>query len=195
MFAFIESIFTTILQSTIMILFTIGMIIVNIFASPMFNKDADLIHSATHGDIAKVEKLIEKKADVNAIDRWQNTPLMLAAENAHIEIVVLLIDAGAQVNIQNNRFGINALMVASRNGHIEIVNLLIEKGADINIIDREYTALIYASENGHIEIVKLLIENNADISAIAQGHTALMAASDAGHIEIVELLRAAGTTE
>ena len=161
MFTFIDNIVSTIFQSIIMILFSIGVIIVNIFAGPMFNKDAALIAASTDGNIAKVEKLIEKKADVNAIDRWQNTPLMLAAENGHIEIVELLIDAGADINTQNNRLGINALMMASRNGHIEIVNLLIKNGADINIINRGYTALMLASDAGHTEIVELLKAANA----------------------------------
>ena len=73
-----------------------------------------------------------------------------------IEIVKLLIEAGSNINKQDN-FGYTALIYASIYGHIDIVKLLIEAGVDINIQDKYgNTALMIASINGYTEIVKLL---------------------------------------
>ena len=72
------------------------------------------------------------------------TALSLASFKGHIEIVRLLLDAGAHKDSQD-RLGQTALMHASRKGHVEIVRLLL-KGALWNSQDRDgETALMHAS--------------------------------------------------
>ena len=46
-----------------------------------------------------------------------------------IYLVKLLLERGANVNIQNN-YGSTALIRASKYGHLEVIKLLLEKGAD-----------------------------------------------------------------
>lgn len=48
-----------------------------------------------------VKMLLYKKANVNAINKYSYTPLMLAAYRGNEEIVRKLIDAGADVNFKN----------------------------------------------------------------------------------------------
>ena len=56
---------------------------------------------------------------------------MAASEMGHIDIVNLLIEAGADVNAAREDYeGSTALKYASREGHTEIVNLLREAGAE-----------------------------------------------------------------
>src|ERR1700761_8677996 len=105
------------------------------------------------------------------------------------KVTRLLLDEGADVNIQGGEYG-SALQVASSSGHVEIVKLLLDNGADVNIQGGHFgSALQAASRSGHLEIVRLLLDNGADVN-IQGGHfgSALQAASRSGHLEIVRLL-------
>jgi ankyrin repeat protein len=53
---------------------------------------------------------------------------MIASMFGHTEVTKLLIEAGADVNAQDNKAWA-ALKYASKKGHTEIVNLLREAGA------------------------------------------------------------------
>ena len=59
------------------------------------------------------------------------TALMSACDTGHTNVVKLLLDRNAQVDIINVD-GMTALMFASSKGHLEIVNMLIDKGAQVN---------------------------------------------------------------
>ncbi|CEN59972.1 Putative Ankyrin repeat domain containing protein [Aspergillus calidoustus] len=85
----------------------------------------------------------------------------VASSGGHQEIVQLLLDKGADVNVQ----GGNALQAASARGYQEIVQLLLDKGADVNAQGGEYgNALQAASEGRHEKIVKLLKKRGATTS-------------------------------
>jgi len=82
--------------------------------------------------------------------------LIEASYAGRLDIVKLLIEAGADINIKNN-YGVTSLMLASEGGYKEIVKLLIEASADINAKNIfGDTALMYAYENNHKEIIDLL---------------------------------------
>ena len=49
------------------------------FLDSAFDKDKNLIKATMNQDIDKVVTLIEKGADVNAQDRWHDTPLIIAS--------------------------------------------------------------------------------------------------------------------
>jgi hypothetical protein len=55
---------------------------------------------------------------------------MIASQNGHIEIVKLLLDKGADINLQNSNDE-TALILAHKNGHTEIVTLLLNKETKI----------------------------------------------------------------
>jgi len=147
-----------------------------------------------------VEKLMEYKGPRTCIfkgcsyyiDDEENgdEDLIEATKNGNIELVKELIDAGVDVNLQDEDEE-TALILASVEGHIEIVKLLIEAGADLNIKSRYgKTALMWTSQYGHTEIVKLLIDAGVDLNIKdIDGKTALDFASDKGHTEIVKLLK------
>jgi len=74
-----------------------------------------------------VKELIKAKADVNATNELY-TALMLASENGHMEVVKVLLAAGADVNVKS-RTGNTALSQATEQGHSEIIELLKKAGA------------------------------------------------------------------
>jgi ankyrin repeat protein len=57
--------------------------------------------------------------------------LHLAAENAHLPLVKLLLDHGAQINLSMTR-GQTPLICAAANNSLPVVQLLVERGADVN---------------------------------------------------------------
>ncbi|KAF8315306.1 ankyrin repeat-containing domain protein, partial [Amanita rubescens] len=115
--------------------------------------------------------------------------LIPALSRGHKDIVKLLLEKGACINMYGMK-GI-PLHVASASNYAsaDIVRLLLEWGADVDIEAGGDTALQAASYSGKTDIVQLLLEwgANANIQGDCYG-SALMAASDKGHKRIVELL-------
>ena len=54
-----------------------------------------------HVDVAKV--LIQNDADVNAVDKWKQSVLMLTAGKGHADVAKVLIQNGADVNAVEER--------------------------------------------------------------------------------------------
>ena len=115
--------------------------------------------------------------------------LIWASKNGLIDVLRLLIENGANVNVSDN-YEYSPLIWASIKGHTEIARLLIENGANFYFVDRfECIPLILASKKGHAEIVSLLIEKGANVNVFDKDKcTPLNYASENGHTEIVEIL-------
>ena len=75
-----------------------------------------------------------------------------------------LIQAGGDVNEQEEKWGWTPLHEASHNGHVDVVKRLIRAGGDVNEQDEEdgSTPLHDASENGHVEVITALLAAGAD---------------------------------
>jgi ankyrin repeat protein len=97
----------------------------------------------------------------NVTSPYDGTALIAAAHLAHVEVVRLLIAAGAPLNHVNN-LGWTALIesIVLGNGgarHTEALRLLIEAGANINLADRDgRTPWVLARSRGYEAMVKLL---------------------------------------
>ncbi len=155
-----------------------------------FARIPNLLKNAVfNNNIEFVKTLIQKGADVNVYGNDYDAPLTIAAERGYVEIVRMLIDAGANVNFENDN--ITALMSAVKNNHVKIVRMLI--GAEANVNTDGDTALIIAVEGNHVEIVRMLIDAGVDVDHQDYTEfTALMAAARAGKEKIVRMLIDAG---
>ncbi|PQE05385.1 hypothetical protein CJF31_00011154 [Rutstroemia sp. NJR-2017a BVV2] len=122
-------------------------------------------------------------------DSYRRTPLHLASESGHLEIVQLLLDHSADIKAAS-KYGSTPLQLASRSGHLEIVQLLLDRGADIEAADENgSTPLHLASGSSHLEIVQLLLDRGAYIEAVNENRSPpLHSASCGGHLEIIQLL-------
>jgi ankyrin repeat protein len=116
-------------------------------------------------DMSKVQDLIKRGADVDAINKMGVTPLHLASYNNSIETAKLLIERGADVDAKGNG-GWTPLYQATLYNFIEIAKLLLDRGADVKAKDNDgYTPLHRASRWNRIEIAKLLLDAGADVEA------------------------------
>ena len=76
--------------------------------------------------------LLEREADVDATAEKGATALMLASASGHTEVVRLLLEWEADIDLQEKEDGFTALLLASATGHTEIVKLLLEQDADLD---------------------------------------------------------------
>lgn len=114
-----------------------------------------------------VRALIENGADVNLAGEGTEPPILTATFMCHspadIEIVRVLIDAGADVNTHASRYSETPLHYAGRSGLVTICQALIEAGADVNAVSSSGdTALQSAVSRGLPEVARLLLANGAD---------------------------------
>lgn len=106
------------------------------------------------------ELLIAEGALVDIAATYVITPLMLAAQNGHAEVVKLLLEHGAYVDASDIG-SVRPLQMAAEAGHVEVVALLLEAGADPDNVHGllNLTALQCAAAGGHTEVVKLLSQD------------------------------------
>lgn len=105
-----------------------------------------------------VQRLLDKGANVNARNAYEETALTMAVSDAKmdINIVRLLLDKGADIITQDEN-GWTPLILATMNSHVEVVKLLLERGANKEIKDKVgKTALDHATETGNDELIELL---------------------------------------
>lgn len=109
-----------------------------------------------------------------------------------LEMVSILLEAGADINAQNAQ-GATVLNIAAEKGSVELVQLLLDAGAMVGI--QTYhpvhfeTALSSAAQNGHITIVGRLLEKTSRTYESARSlERALRNAVRKGHGEIVKQL-------
>jgi ankyrin repeat protein len=76
-----------------------------------------------------VKELIIYKADVNSQNKAGQSLVYLASWYNHIEILRILIQAGADINLPDNRQW-TPLMIAAYSGALSIVLELLKNGAD-----------------------------------------------------------------
>ncbi|MFV0571483.1 MAG: ankyrin repeat domain-containing protein [Xanthomarina gelatinilytica] len=112
------------------------------------------IHTAVITDNRKVVKQhIEAGTDINEKEKMGgSTPLISAALFGKTEIAEMLIDAGANLNIQNND-GSTALITAAFFCRPQIVKILLDKGVD-KTIKNNYNQTAYDAVVGSFEAVK-----------------------------------------
>lgn len=120
-------------------------------------------------------------------------PLQSASFRGSLEIVELLLAAGADVNLIGAKFG-TALQASCYRESGRMVNLLLAAGANTNSIGGEYgTALQAAAFWDSPEIVELLLAAGADVNIIGGKYgTALQAAATIGTLVVMNILIAAG---
>ena len=144
---------------------------------------------AQSGDCTKLKESIDQGAELDSVDQYGKTALMLAIKKGDVVCMNALLQAGATVNAVDDS-GWTALTSAARIGHAAGVNALLQAGANVDATDQKsMTALMYAAQNGHAACVNALIQAGANLeSSNSSGWTALMRAAQYGHEVIISFL-------
>ena len=164
-----------------------------------------------------VNTLLEHNANVNVKSLFGFTPLLLATEEGHCNVVIELLRHGADINAYN-RYHNTALHYAVNSGSTEMVAILIDNGINIKMVNNEgktafrlinqqnvlltmldkgvlpdnpgqFGLLHSASENGFLDEICAMLESEVDVDVKDDyGYTPLMLAANKGRVDVVELL-------
>ncbi len=149
--------------------------------------------AANFGQIEIVQNLLDlfpSKIDSFDHDGW--TPLHLASFSGHVHVVELLIQKGANLNLESlNEKGYMPVHAAAHGRNAAVVAMLIRKGAYVDAQDgMGHTAMHIAAQNGDTRIIDILVRYGARIDVRdKQGQTPLDMALNANRQAAADLLQ------
>lgn len=125
----------------------------------------ELSNATLAGDLSRMALLIERGADVNAIDVQGYAPLHLAARHRRAELISALLAYKADINLKD-RDGFSALHHAVMRNHPESIKALATRGADIERpTPTGFTPLALAIIEDQYKSAMALIETGANVEA------------------------------
>jgi len=139
--------------------------------------ETPLMAASRTGRVDAVQLLLSHGSFVNAVDPFQEeSALMWASAEGHLEVVKALLAAGADPNLKAHvatiterknadhpSGGFTALMFAVRNGHADVARALIKGGADLKLTNADgATATVIAIVNDRFDFAKELLDLGAD---------------------------------
>jgi ankyrin repeat protein len=151
-------------------------------------QDTLLMKAATEGDIARIKSLLASGAQVNAIDEWGNSALLIAAREGQVESARMLLKAGADVDGRGGMM--SPLAAAALRGHAILVRLLIRNNANVNAVsENDLSPLMNAVKLNRLGVVPALIEAGASTQVLDRaGDNVLAVAVGQNYPEMLALL-------
>ena len=160
--------------------------------------------STAHVD--KIASLLqESSADINSLDPRGFTPLLVATQKNHQEVVESLLNFGANVDGDDSSLSAEKtpLSFAIANSNTDMARLLLDKGAAIEARSKfnvpilgqlEVTPLGQAAFKGQADMVALLVERRAEVNALhgESCKTPLYLAAQQKHGAVIRILLQSG---
>jgi hypothetical protein len=163
----------------------------------------ELHDCAETGNLEGVKQLVEGGANIDETDdQWTDnegmTALMLAIRSGKFEIVVYLVEHGANVAHTDSE-GMTALLWVCDEEDITAVKYLLEHGASLTESSNDgTTALLRAASGGRLQLVRYLhsLECSASITETdGSGNTALLRAAMYHNPKVVQWLLEYGNAQ
>jgi ankyrin repeat protein len=118
------------------------------------------------------------------------TPLSLAAEEGHVEMVKLLLENEASPYMTDDK-GYTPLSLAVQRAHANVVRVLLDhdQGCADDADYKGRSPLSWAAQGGNVDIVKMLLDITSDVDACDEdSRTPLSWAAEHGHLAVVMML-------
>lgn len=178
--------------------------------SPDLLQRGELYRAARSGYYTVVKFILAQGVHPN--ETSSTPPLVMAAENGHLRVVQLLLEAGADVNggqtARSGQTARTALIAACDRGYESVVEQLLRSGADPNVtLPTGVAALHYAALSGRVGIAEMLLKKGAKPDVLSHnrarvfppdfavnGATPLQLAVSGGYAPLVELLFKSGAS-
>jgi ankyrin repeat protein len=150
----------------------------------------ELLEAARKSDAERVKALLAQGANANTKSAYGVTPLGFACSRGSVEVVKVLLENGAEVNVQDTFYKTTpfGMIMMGKKANPEIMRLLIEKGAK-----ETDQALNYAITNNHLDLAKTALAKGAFKQEALDKF--LRVATKNNRAEIVALLKTAGAKE
>lgn len=137
--------------------------------------EAVILSASYSGDHVLVERLLREGHSPNTVSSGGWTPLMLAAAGASLPTMHVLLQLGAEVDVQD-RDGWSPLMFCTHSANLPCMKLLLEAQANIFLVNKDnLTVLAMATAEGHVEAFNLIVSMTF-CHELVTGHTEHVAA-------------------
>jgi ankyrin repeat protein len=154
---------------------------------------------ASKGHRKLLEFMLNCGTEVNAVPevpenlQGKSSLLHIASLCCQVEVVRLLVERKADINIRNDRND-TALHLAAFSSSVEIINILLDKGMSIDLRNRDdCTPLHFSAVCGNLEATKTLVEKGAALNDTSQyGITPLILAAKHGELQVFRYLTEMG---
>lgn len=129
--------------------------------------------------------------------RWHSVLSSLIKGSAEYELILRVLNKGADVNEAGNGFGAcTPIQAAAAAGNLDLVKMLLKRGADINApatfcYGRTALQAACGEKEVNMELVTFLLDEGAEVNAkagVEGGATALQGAAIQGHVKLADLL-------
>ncbi|RYC96552.1 hypothetical protein BFJ63_vAg914 [Fusarium oxysporum f. sp. narcissi] len=153
-----------------------------------------LFSAVFRGSSSAVRLLLDRRADLRALDTYGNSVLHHAVNTEKSSVIKLLLDSGSDVNRQNAQ-GRTPLHLAIVGDHSSAVKALLERCSRTDIADNlGRRALHEAVLSGNKTCTQLLLKHRVAVDARDNdGQTALVYAIQGRHGSLLKLLLEGGT--
>ncbi|XP_053527784.1 caskin-1 isoform X3 [Artibeus jamaicensis] len=165
-------------------------------------KEQELVQAVKAEDVGTAQRLLQrprpgkakllgstKKINVNFQDPDGFSALHHAALNGNTELITLLLEAQAAVDIKDNK-GMRPLHYAAWQGRKEPMKLVLKAGSAVNVpSDEGHIPLHLAAQHGHYDVSEMLLQHQSNPCMVDNsGKTPLDLACEFGRVGVVQLL-------
>ncbi|CAH0047123.1 unnamed protein product [Clonostachys solani] len=201
-----------------------GPVIIDDDEEHCYFNDVPLVIAAHTHNTRVARFLLRAGANVNQVDTEEGSAIQNAVKNGDMNMVKLLVEAGAEVNLNKERYSdawaswaswalyiatpfFSPLQLATQANNFGMIKYLLQCNADTNdlpaleILEKDLrsgdyeTPLSYAVLGNNLQIATLLLDSGANPDAVSlHGHTALGVACRVENVHMIKLLLAYGAT-